>query len=155
MLTIALNYKFRIAWREFAMEKKLKITFERGGIFYARFLSKEAPKTVNLIDSTLPFQAKILHGRYAGPAIFYDTGFGTVEKENSLVDKSIGALTLTMGTSRYSGKAVHIFYDKDVASSKEENWFANIDENLAELKIVGERIWKEGPEKATFESWEG
>ena len=137
------------------MTKKLKITFGRGGVVYARLLTEEAPKTVELICSELPCTVKMMHGRSAGAAMFYETALTDVERENADdKNKEPGMLTLTLGApySYHPKKAVHICYPGKIFNSNVENHFAQIEEKyMDDIKTIGERVWLDGPEMTTLE----
>ena len=55
------------------MAKKIKMTFERGGVIYADLQEAAAPHIVEKFCKTLPITYPMLHGRYAGPAMFFNT----------------------------------------------------------------------------------
>ena len=134
------------------MSKKMKITFERGGVVYARLLTEDAPKTVETFVKTLPRRETVYHAKYAGCAIFIDTAVNDFEKENVIQDKFPGRISMTLGKPVFRGKAVHLWYDDYILSVKDENLFAIMDEEcLPTLKEVGARVFKEGPETALFE----
>lgn len=134
------------------MSKKLKITFERGGVVYANLLSEEAPKTVEAILNTLPRREKVYHAKYAGCAIFIDTGITEMEKEHTIQEKKPGRISLTLGKPTFTGKCIHLWYNDYILSVKDENHFAEVEkEYLPVLESVGFRVFHEGPELATFE----
>ena len=79
------------------MAKKLKLTFERGGVVYAVLNEKDAPNMVAQFCATLPRTDDMLHGRYAGPAMFINTGLENVTPENLVGRKWVGMITVTLG----------------------------------------------------------
>lgn len=134
------------------MAKMLKITFERGGVIYADFLYDEAPKTVESVMNTLPRREQVYHAKYAGCAVFIDTGLVEMEKENTIQTKVPGRISLTLGKPTFTGKCIHLWYSDYILSVKDENHFANVHpESLNVLESAGLRVFHEGPEFATFE----
>lgn len=60
------------------MAKMIKMTFERGGEIYAELQENAAPHIVEKFCKTLPITYPMLHGRYAGPAMFFNTSFDNI-----------------------------------------------------------------------------
>ncbi|MBQ3532991.1 MAG: DUF3830 family protein [Oscillospiraceae bacterium] len=136
------------------MAKKLKMTFERGGVIYADLLEKEAPKTVEIFCKSLPITYPMYHGRYAGPAMFFDTNFTGIEGENFPSRKYVGMLTMTLGNKNHPHHAVHMFYSykRPIESSNNEIHFAQVPAKyFDELEEIGERVWRCLPENVTIE----
>ncbi len=136
------------------MAKKLKLTFERGGVVYAKLNEKEAPKTTELFCATLPRTDDMLHGRYAGPAMFINTGLEGVTPENLASRKWVGMLSLTLGNPNHPQHALHMFYSyrREIVSSNNEIYLAQVEDKYFPLfEEIGDRVWGHCPEKVTIE----
>ena len=134
--------------------KKIKMTFERGGEIYADLLEKEAPKTVEKFCEILPVTYPMVHGRYAGPAMFFNADVKDIEGENLPKNKYVGMLTMTMGTKNHPHHAVHVFYSykRPIVDPQDEVHFAQIPSKyFDELEEIGERVWGHCPENVTIE----
>lgn len=70
----------------------------------------------------------MLHGRYAGPAMFFNTSFDNVEEENMVSRKYVGMMTMTLGNKNHPQHAVHVFYSykRPIESSNNEIHLAQI-----------------------------
>src|SRR5438128_4915007 len=64
---------------------QIRIEFEKGGLFTARLLEREAPKTCKTILSRLPFEYRFQHSIVSGHAILCLPPDLTVERENQRV----------------------------------------------------------------------
>ena len=64
---------------------KIKIEFEKGGVFIARLLEKEAPKTCKTIKGKLPFSYRFHHSIVSGQALVCLPPDLTMERENQRV----------------------------------------------------------------------
>ena len=63
----------------------LKLEFEKGGVFTARLLEKEAPKTCSTIKEHLPFEYRFHQSIVSGQALVTLPPDLTVERENQRV----------------------------------------------------------------------
>ena len=136
------------------MARKLKLTFEKGGTVYADLLTDKAPKTCEMICAELPRTYPMIHGRYAGPAMFFNTDFTEVPEENYSPRKWDGQLTLTLGTKVHPVHACHVFYSYKlpIEDSNNEIYFAQIPPKyFEELETIGNRVWQNCPENVTIE----
>ena len=135
------------------MAKRIKMTFERGGVIYAD-LQANAPKAVERFCGSLPTVYPMVHGRYAGPAMFFNTDFKGVEPENLVSRKYVGMMTLTLGTQNHPQHAVHVFYSykRPIESTGSEIHLAQVPARyFDELEEIGDRGWGHCPENVTIE----
>ena len=140
------------------MPKKLKLTFERGGVIYAVLNEKDAPNMTEQFCATLPRTDDMLHGRYAGPAMFINTGLEDVTAENLVSRKWVGMMTVTLGNRNHPQHAMHVFYSyrREIVSHNDEIYLAQVeDKYFPLLEEIGERVWGHCPEKVTIELAEG
>lgn len=136
----------------------LKLEFEKGGTFKARLLEDEAPKTCATIKSRLPFEYLFQQSIVSGQAMVAIPPDLTVERENQRVAGILpGALSFLVADKPvlvpdeiYIAYGVFISRGLFVDAKQPVNVFAQIDENLDELKKIGARIIRHGAETVRF-----
>ncbi len=136
----------------------LKIEFEKGGTFEARLLEDEAPKTCATLKSRLPFEYLFQQSIVSGQAMVAIPPDLTVEPENQRVAGILpGALSfLVKDEITHVPDEIYIAYGVFISrglfldAKQPVNVFANIDENLDELKEIGMRIIMQGAEMVRF-----
>lgn len=136
----------------------LKIEFEKGGTFLARLLEDEAPKTCATIKSRLPFEYRFQQSIVSGQAMVAIPPDLTVERENQRVAGILpGALSfLVKDEATHVPDEIYIAYGVFISrglfidAKQPVNVFANIDDNLDELKEIGMRIIMHGAEMVKF-----
>jgi hypothetical protein len=138
---------------------KLKIEFQKGGVFYARLLEKEAPKTCETLLKRLPFEYRFQQSIVSGHAVVAIPPDLTVEPENQrTIGIPAGGLSfLVQDPARNVPDEVYIAYGPYFISrcsyiemQQPVNVFAQIDENLDELRKIGSRVLLEGAEIVKF-----
>ena len=137
---------------------QVKIEFEKGGVFYARLLEDEAPKTCAIIKSRLPFQYRFQQSIVSGHAILCLPPDLTVPRENQRVAGiPPGALSFLVKDEPvlvpdeiYIAYGIFISRGLTVDMKQPVNVFAQIDQNLDDLKKVGQRIHIQGAEIVRF-----
>ena len=137
---------------------QIKIEFERGGVFIARLLEDEAPKTCQTIRRHLPFEYKFFHSIVSGQAILTLPPDLTVERENQRVAGiPPGALSflvkdevVLVPDEIYIAYGIFISRGLTVDMKQPVNLFAQIETDLAELKEVGRRVLMNGAEMVRF-----
>jgi hypothetical protein len=138
---------------------QLKIEFQKGGVFYARLLEKEAPKTCEVILNKLPFEYRFQQSIVSGHAVVCIPPDLTVEPENQrTIGIPAGGLSfLVQDPPRNVPDEIYIAYGPYFVSrcsyiemQQPVNVFAQIDENLDELRKVGSRVLLEGAEIVKF-----
>jgi hypothetical protein len=120
------------------------LEFEKGGRFKVAFKETEAPNTVAAFKKALPVTGGCLQARFAGDEFFFNADV-KVDAEN-VKEPYQGALSFNCDPK---WKAVCVYYGPTIKSAS-YSLFAEIKENLEELKEVGLRIWKQGEEKVVF-----
>jgi hypothetical protein len=136
----------------------LKLEFEKGGIFKARLLEDDAPKTCATIKSRLPFEYLFQQSIVSGQAMVAIPPDLTVEPENQRVAGILpGALSfLVKDEVTHVPDEIYIAYGVFISrglfldAKQPVNVFANIDEDLDELKEIGMRIIRHGAEMVRF-----
>jgi len=136
----------------------IRIEFEKGGVFKARLLEKEAPKTCSTIKTHLPFQYQFHHSIVSGQALVTLPNDLTVERENQRVAGiSPGALCFLVKDEPvlvpdeiYIVYGLFISRGLTVDMKQPVNVFAQIDDKLEELRAVGRRVLMEGAEEVNF-----
>jgi hypothetical protein len=136
----------------------LKIEFEKGGVFTARLLEDEAPKTCDTLKSRLPFEYLFQQSIVSGQAMVAIPPDLTVEPENQRVAGILpGALSfLVKDEITHVPDEIYIAYGVFISrglfldAKQAVNVFANIDENVDELKEIGQRIIMQGAEMVRF-----
>ena len=136
----------------------LKIEFENGGVFTARLLEDEAPKTCDTLKSRLPFEYLFQQSIVSGQAMVAIPPDLTVERENQRVAGILpGALSfLVKDEITHVPDEIYIAYGVFISrglfldAKQPVNVFANIDENVDELKEIGHRIIMQGAEMVRF-----
>ena len=136
----------------------LKLEFEKGGVFYARLLEKEAPKTCSTIKARLPFEYRFHQSIVSGQALVTLPHDLTVERENQRVAGiPPGAICFLVKDEQvlvpdeiYIAYGLFISRGLTVDMKQPVNVFAQIEDNLKELMKVGKRVLLEGAEVVRF-----
>ena len=137
---------------------RLKLEFERGGVFYARLLEDEAPRTCKTIREHLPFEYLFYQSIVSGQALVTLPPDLTVERENQRVANTpAGTIAflvrdepILVPDEIYIAYGLFISRGLTVDSRQPVNVFAQIDEDLGELARVGRRVLMEGAESVRF-----
>ena len=140
------------------LPRKIEIKFEKGGIFTANLLENEAPKPCHTIWSRLPLTLEFYNSIVSGQAIVTLPKDLTVEPENQMtLGVPLGTLAfLVRDVPKLVPDEIYIVYGLFVSRGltvnnyQPVNIFAQITENIEELKIVGKRILMKGAEKVTL-----
>jgi hypothetical protein len=136
----------------------IRLEFEKGGVFYARLLEKEAPKTCTAIKAHMPFEYRFHQSIVSGQALVTLPPDLTVERENQRV-AGIPAGTISflvkdepvlVPDEIYIAYGLFISRGLTVDMKQPVNVFAQIEENLDELMKVGKRVLMEGAEIVHF-----
>jgi hypothetical protein len=119
-----------------------------------RFYSDEAPATVAAFANQLPFTRAFMHARVSGQEIWIDDAPELdIIQENASVFTEPGEVVI--GTVRPSrtktSKCMGIYYGEGRGLDC-CNIFARVfEEDMTLLKSLGEKVWKQGMEKLSFE----
>ena len=136
----------------------IQLEFEKGGVFTARLLEDEAPKTCATIKSRLPFEYLFQQSIVSGQAMVAIPPDLTVERENQRVAGiPSGALSFLVKDEPvlvpdeiYIAYGIFISRGLTVDAKQPVNVFAQIDDDLDELKEIGARIIRHGAEMVRF-----
>ncbi len=136
----------------------IRIEFEKGGVFIARLLEKQAPKTCRTIKGKLPFSYRFHHSIVSGQALVCLPPDLTVERENQRVAGiPAGALSFLVKDEPvlvpdeiYIAYGIFISRGLTVDAKQPVNVFGQIDEKLEELAQVGRRVLMQGAETVKF-----
>jgi hypothetical protein len=137
---------------------QIRLEFEKGNVFVARLLEDEAPKTCQAIKDRLPFEYRFHHSIVSGQAIVTLPPDLTVERENQRVaGVPPGTLSflvkdevVLVPDEIYVSYGIFISRGLTIDMKQPVNVFAQIESNLAELNVVGQRILMEGAEFIRF-----
>jgi hypothetical protein len=139
----------------------IRIEFEKGGVFSAKLLEKEAPKTCKTIKGKLPFEYRFHQSIVSGHAVVALPPDLTVEPENqrSIGIPAGGLSFLVQDPPRNVPDEIYIAYGPYFISrcsyiemQQPVNYFAQIEGNLEELERIGKRVLMEGAEIVKFKS---
>ena len=136
----------------------MKIEFAGGGVFYARLLEDEAPKTCATLKARLPFEYQFYHSIVSGQALVCLPPDLTVERENQRVAGiAPGALSFLVADEPvlvpdeiYIAYGIFISRGLTVDMKQPVNVFAQIDNDLDELAACCRRVLMEGAELIKF-----
>ena len=137
---------------------KMKLEFEKGGVFVAKLLEGEAPKTCRTIRAKLPFAYRFHHSIVSGQAMVTLPPDLTVARENQRV-AGIPPGTLSflvrdepvlVPDEIYIAYGIFISRGLTVDMKQPVNVFARIEEKLDELAQVGRRVLMNGAETVHF-----
>ena len=136
----------------------IQLEFEKGGVFTARLLEDEAPKTCATIKSRLPFEYLFQQSIVSGQTMVAIPPDLTVERENQRVAGiPPGALSflvkdepMRVPDEIYIAYGIFISRGLTVDAKQPVNVFAQIDDDLDELKEIGARIIRHGAEMVRF-----
>ena len=136
----------------------MKLEFSGGGVFYARLLEAEAPKTCATIKARLPFEYQFYHSIVSGQALVALPPDLTVERENQYVaGVGPGALSFLVKDEPvlvpdeiYIAYGIFISRGLTVDMKQPVNVFAQIDDDLDALATCCRRVLMEGAEVISF-----
>ena len=136
----------------------ITIEFEKGGVFTARLLEAEAPKSCAIIRERLPFAYRFHHSIVSGQAIVTLPPDMTMPRENQRVAGIYpGALSFLVKDEPvlvldeiYIAYGIFISRGLTVDAKQPVNVFGQIDGNLDELAKIGRRILMQGAEMVEF-----
>jgi hypothetical protein len=138
---------------------RIRIEFEKGGVFTAVLLEDQAPKTCTAILSRLPLTYRFHQSIVSGQAIVTLPSDLTVEEENQrTVGVPAGSLCfLVKDPPRNVPDEIYISYGPYFVSrcstidfQQPVNVFGLIESGQDELLDIGKRILMEGAEYVTF-----
>jgi hypothetical protein len=136
----------------------MQLEFQKGGVFVARLLTTEAPKTCATIQRRLPFAYRFHHSIVSGQALVTLPPDLTVERENQRVaGVPPGTLAFLVKDEPvlvpdeiYIAYGLFISRGLTVDMKQPVNIFARVEEKLDELAQVGRRVLMEGAETVRF-----
>ncbi|MGH2398194.1 MAG: DUF3830 family protein [bacterium] len=137
---------------------QLKVEFEKGGLFVAKLLETEAPKTCQTIKARLPFAYPFHHSIISGQAIVTLPPDLTVQRENQRVAGiPPGAVTFLVRDGPalvpdeiYIAYGIFIPRGLTIDMKQPVNVFAQIETNLDKLQQACKRILMSGAETVRF-----
>lgn len=137
---------------------KLRLEFEKGGVFTARLLEAEAPKTCRTIKAKVPFAYRFHHSIVSGQALVTLPPDLAMERENQRVAGiPPGALSFLVRDDPvlvpdeiYIAYGIFISRGLTVDMKQPVNVFAQIEDKLDELGQVGRRVLMTGAETVRF-----
>jgi hypothetical protein len=136
----------------------IRIEFEKGGVFHARLLEDEATQTCRRITARLPFAYRFHHSIVSGQALVTLPPDLTMPRENQRVAGiPPGALSFLVRDKPvlvpdeiYIAYGIFISRGLTLDAKQPVNVFAQIDDDLQNLKTVGQRVLMQGAETVRF-----
>ena len=136
----------------------IQLEFEKGGVFTARLLEDEAPRTCATIKDRLPFEYLFQQSIVSGQAMVAIPPDLTVARENQRVAGiPPGALSFLVRDEPvlvpdeiYIAYGIFISRGITLDAKQPVNVFAQIDDDLDQLKEIGARIIRHGAEMVRF-----
>jgi len=118
------------------------------------FYTSEAPITTEAFTTLLPFTRTFFHARISGQEIWIDDAPEIdIIQENASVFTEPGEIVLgpLRPTRNKTSKCLGIYYGEGKGLDSCNIFGKVFDEDLPVLKILGEKIWKQGTQELTFE----
>ena len=136
----------------------IRLDFEKGGTFTARLLEDEAPKTCATLKGRLPFEYLFQQSIVSGQVMVAIPPDLTVEPENQRVAGILpGALSFLVADEPvlvpdeiYIAYGIFISRGITLDAKQPVNVFAQMDDDLDQLKEIGARIIRHGAEMVRF-----
>ena len=136
----------------------IQLEFEKGGVFTARLLEDEAPRTCATIKDRLPFEYLFQQSIVSGQAMVAIPPDLTVARENQRVAGiPPGAVSFLVKDEPvlvpdeiYIAYGIFISRGLTVDAKQPVNVFAQIVDGLDELQEIGARIIRHGAEMVRF-----
>ncbi len=122
------------------------LQFEKGGALRAKLELEKAPETTAAILAALPLETIAKQARTGGAEIYCETAH---------LIKGLGPENLTpaaFGSVQFACEPYNniVFYYDTMLASPPFNAFATVaEDDIAELKKIGYRLWEQGFEKVT------
>jgi len=139
------------------MGRQLVYEFARGGRVRAHLLEDRAPKTCAALVAMLPWEADVLHARWAGREVFLPLPLSAKPPmENQVNRVSAGDVIYAReweGVYENTGfETMGLFYAAEIVrdwrGEARVNWVARlVPGDLAALEELGLRIWRQGGER--------
>lgn len=120
-----------------------------------RYYNDEAPVSVAAFHKVLPFTIAFYHARTSGQEFWVANAFPfDIIQENASVFTQPGEVVLgpqKPARSKAMSGSIGVYYGEDKGLDA-ANIFAKVyDEDMPQLKALGEKIWKQGQQELTFE----
>jgi hypothetical protein len=137
------------------MKPRLVFTFERGGEFWAEFLSQNAPETIRAVKASLPLDKTVFHTRWCGREI--NVPFKSLilpPKENQTSSAGFGDVIYwrDWDSARTRHEALAVYYGPEIIRDHRGFLLANVLARVPQdqwpiIEEVGLRVWQQGVEK--------
>jgi Protein of unknown function (DUF3830) len=120
-----------------------------------QFYHDDAPLTCTAFSKIIPFSKTFFHARVSGQEIWIDNArVPDIIQENSSVFAEPGEIVigpLKPARNKVAG-FMGIFYGEGKLIDSSNIFGKVFDEDLALLKLLGEKIWKQGAQELKFET---
>jgi hypothetical protein len=141
------------------MPRRIRFTFERGGVLVADLLAEAAPRTIQRVLEVLPYDATVYHTRWCGREInFPIKSRERVPRENQTATANTGDVVYWQEweTDENPPEALAIYYGAEVIRDHRGfllvNVFARVSQDQWPLcEEIGLRVWQHGIEKMRVE----
>ena len=131
------------------------IKTQDGQIIRFRFYNSTTPHTAEAFSSALPFSRTFFHARVSGQEIWSDDAPKLdIPQENSSVFAEPGEIAIGPVKPQRNKVAglMGIFYGEGKLIDGGNIFGKVFEEDLALLKELGDKIWKQGAKELTFEN---
>jgi len=137
---------------------RIRIEFEKGGVFFADLLADEAPRTCRIIRDKLPFSYRFHQSIVSGQALVTLPSDLTIPRENQMVAPTPpGTLAflvrddiVLVPDEIYIAYGLFISRGLTLDMKQPVNVFGRINGDLDELGKVGRRVLMQGAETVSF-----
>ena len=131
----------------------IKITDNQ--IIRFRYYNEDAPISVEAFQKVLPFTLSFYHARTSGQEFWVANAFPfDIIQENASVFTEPGEIVLgplKPIRAKAGGGGIGIYYGEGKGLDAANIFGKVFEEDLPMLKILGEKIWKDGQQELTFE----
>ncbi len=140
------------------MEKRIVLSFERGGELLAELVPELSPRTVEAVLALLPLETTAYHSRWSGREVNFPVRSSiAVPRENQTTQMSTGDVIYWKEWELEPGRAaeaIAVYYGAEVSRDHRGrlpvNVFARVPSSQWKaIEEVGVRIWQRGTEKVT------
>ncbi len=123
-----------------------------------RYYHEEAPVSVAAFQQVLPFTRSFYHARTSGQEFWIANAFHfDIIQENASVFTEPGEIVLgpmKPTRARAGGGGIGVYYGEGKGLDAANIFGKAFEEDMPQLKVLGEKIWKDGQQELVFEAME-
>jgi hypothetical protein len=141
------------------LSPRIKLSFERGGELYADLLEKAAPKTIEKVLATLPYETDAYHTRWCGREVNFPIhSLKPIARENQTATSNTGDVVYwkEWETEENPPEALAFYYGAEVIRDHRGFLPVNVIARISQdqwplIEEIGLRIWQKGIERIRIE----